>query len=155
MVLNILIAEDNKFTAVQYKKYLESKGYNVTVFTESVKCLEKFKSELRYKKIVLKEDGAPYDYVLLDHDMPKMTGSEIATKIRKLSEKQKIIFLSAYGQRIIESQESRRDDFLQIIQKPFSLEFLYEKIKPKNFTTLARSQVNDMLTITQSSETFR
>jgi len=155
MILNILIAEDNKFTAIQYKKYLESKGYKVTVFTESVKCLEKFKSELRYKKIVLKEDGAPYDYVLLDHDMPKMTGSEIATKIRKLSEKQKIIFLSADGQSIIENQENRRDEFLQIIQKPFSLEFLYEKIKPKNFTTLARSQVNDMLTITQSSETFR
>jgi CheY-like chemotaxis protein len=155
MVLNILIAEDNKFTAVQYKKYLESKGFNVTVFTESVRCLEKFKSEFRYKKIVLKESGAPYDYVLLDYDMPKMTGAEIATKVRKLSPKQKIIFLSAYGQKIIENQENRRDEFLQIIQKPFSLEFLYEKIKPKNFTTLARSQVNDMLTITQSPETIR
>ena len=72
-----------------------------------------------------------------------------------LSPKQKIIFLSAYGQRIIEQQESRRDEFLQIIQKPFSLEFLYEKIKPKSFTTLKRSQVNDMLTITQSPETIR
>jgi len=155
MVLNILIAEDNKFTALQYKKYLEAKGYKVTVFTESIKCWDKFKSEYRYKKIVLKDEGAPYDYVLLDHDMPKMTGSEIATRIRKLSIKQKIIFLSAYGQKVIENQESRRDEFLQIIQKPFSLEFLYEKIKPKSFTTLARSQVNDMLTITQSPETIR
>lgn len=155
MVLNVLIAEDNKFTALQYKKYLESKGYKVTVFTESIKCWNKFQSEFRYKKIVLKENGAPYDYVLLDHDMPKMTGAEIATRIRKLSPKQKIIFLSAYGQTIIKNQESRRDEFLQIIQKPFSLEFLYEKIKPKSFTTIKRSAENDMLTITQSPETIR
>lgn len=155
MVRDLLIAEDNQFTAMQYKKFFEANGYKVNVYTEGMKCLEKYKSELRYKKIVLKENTAPYDYVLLDHDMPKITGSEIATKIREQFPKQKIIFLSAYGQSIIKSQESRHDEFLQIIQKPFSLEFLLEKIKPKSFTTIKRSNENEMLTTTQSPETIR
>ena len=47
MVRKLLIAEDNKFTATQYKKFLEANGYKVTIFNDGIKCLEKFKSELR------------------------------------------------------------------------------------------------------------
>ena len=103
MVRKLLIAEDNKFTAKQYKKFLETKGYKVTVFNDGEKCLEKFKNELRYNRVVLKDKSAPYNFVLLDHDMPKMNGSEVSKKIRKLCPEQKIIFLSAYGQNILKA----------------------------------------------------
>lgn len=156
MVRKLLIAEDNKFTAIQYKKFLETKGYKITIFNDGAKCLEKFKSELRYNQVVLKEKSAPYDYVLLDHDMPKMSGSEVSEIIRKLCPKQKIIFLSAYGQNILKSHESSKDGFLQIIQKPFSLEFLLDKVEPKSFTTIKRTnQESTVMTSTQSPETVR
>ncbi|MCH7966659.1 MAG: response regulator [Thaumarchaeota archaeon] len=156
MVRKLLIAEDNKFTAVQYKKFLEAKGYTVTVFNDGVKCFEKYRSELKYNQVILKDKSAPYDYVLLDHDMPKMTGAEVAKKIYKQCPKQKIIFLSAYGQSILTSLDSTKEGFLQIIQKPFSLEFLLKKITPKSFTSIKRiNQESSLMTATQSPETVR
>jgi len=156
MVRKLLIAEDNEFTAIQYKKFLEANGYQVTVFNDGVKCLEKYRSELRYRQVVLKDKSAPYDYVLLDHDMPKMTGAEVAKKIHELCPEQKIIFLSAYGQSILTSHESSKEGFLRIIQKPFSLEFLLKKIEPKSFTSIKRTnQESSVMTSTQSPETIR
>ena len=156
MVRKVLIAEDNKFTAMQYKKFLEANGYDVTVFNDGRNCLEKYRNEFRYRRVVLKDRSAPYDYVLLDHDMPKMSGAEVSKKIRKHCPEQKIIFLSAYGQSILKSHESSKEGFLQIIQKPFSLEFLLKKIEPKSFTSIKRTNHNDtVMTDTQSAETVR
>ena len=153
MVRNVLIAEDNKLTAMQYKKFLEANGYTVTLFNDGIRCLEKFNSELRYRKVVLKDKTAPYDYVLLDHDMPKMSGAEVSKKIHRQCPEQKIIFLSAYGQTILNSNESSKDAYLQIIQKPFSLDFLLNKIEPKSFSSIKRTN-HEVLTYTQSSETI-
>ncbi|CAD6520539.1 CheY-like receiver [metagenome] len=156
MVLELLIAEDNKFTATQYKKFLESKGYKTTIFNDGAKCLEKFTNELRYRRVVLKDKSPPYHCVLLDHDMPKMNGSEVYEKIHKMCPEQKVVFLSAYGQTILKSQEGSREASLQIIQKPFSLDFLLKKIEPKSFVSIKRTNVNDgVLTATQSPETIR
>ena len=155
MVRKLLIAEDNTFTTLQYKKFLTSNGYKVTVFNEGISCLEKYKNELKYRRVVLKDKSAPYDYVLLDHDMPKMTGAEVAKQIYKLCPIQKILFLSAYGQSILNSNENSKEGALQIIQKPFSLEFLLGKVEPKSFSSIKRTTENDVLTSTQSPETVR
>jgi len=156
MVRNLLIAEDNKFTATQYKKFLEANGYKVTIFNDGIRCLEKYKKELRYKQIVMKDKSAPYDYVLLDHDMPKMKGVEVSKIIRKKCPKQKIIYLSAYGQSILESYESSKEEFLQIVQKPFSLKFLLNKLEPKSFTSIKRTNQDiGLMTASQSPETVR
>ncbi|QLH06883.1 response regulator [Nitrosopumilus ureiphilus] len=156
MARKLLIAEDNKFTAIQYKKFFDVNGYKVTVFNDGAKCLEKYASELKYKRIVLKDKTPPYDYVLLDHDMPKMSGAEVSKKIYRQCPEQKIIFLSAYGQNILKSHESSKEGSLQIMQKPFSLEFLLKKIEPKSFTSIKRTnQENNVMTSTQNPETVR
>jgi two-component system cell cycle response regulator CpdR len=155
MVRKVLIAEDNKFTAMQYKKFLEANGYDVTVFNDGAHCLEKYQNEFRYRRVVLKDRLAPYDYVLLDHDMPKMSGADVSKKIRKHCPDQKIIFLSAYGESILQSHESSKEGFLQIVQKPFSLEFLLKKIEPKSFTSVKRPNTDNVMTATQSAETIR
>lgn len=156
MTRKLLIAEDNKFTAMQYKKFLETNGYKVTIFNDGANCLEKFKNELRYNQVVLKDKTAPYSYVLLDHDMPKMNGSEVSKTIRKLCPQQKIIFLSAYGENILKSHESSKDGYLQIMQKPFSLEFLLNKVEPKSFTAIKRTNHgSSVMTSSQSPETVR
>ena len=156
MVRKLLIAEDNKFTATQYKKFFEANGYKVTIFNDGIGCLAKYKSELKYNKIVLKDKSAPYDYVLLDHDMPNMTGAEVSKIIREKCPRQKIIYLSAYGQSILGSHESSKEEFLQIVQKPFSLKFLLNKITPKSFTSIKRSNPDSgWMTMTQSPETVR
>lgn len=155
MTRKLLIAEDNRFTATQYKKFLESKGYDVAVFYNGAYCIEKFKKELRYKRVVLHDDSPPYDYVMLDHDMPKMNGSDASKIIHKLCPQQKILFLSAYGQNILQSHDNSKEGFLQIMQKPFSLDFLLKKIEPKSFSSIKRSDHGKMMTSTQSPETVR
>jgi len=139
MKRKLLIAEDNVFTANQYKIFLEKNGYEVTVCNNGVACLNKFNREFKYKHVVLKEKSAPYDYILLD----------------KLCPKQKICFLSAYGQNIIQKYTLNRDGALQILQKPFSLEFLLKKLEPKTFSIVKRRSENNVLTTTQSSESIR
>lgn len=155
MLRKLLIAEDNIFTATQYKKFLEKNGYTVTLCHDGTSCLDKFNKELKYKKVVLKEDSSPFDFVLLDHDMPKTTGAEVAEKIHKVCPKQKIYFLSAYGQKIIQSCGIPKDGSLQILQKPFSLEFLLKKLEPKIFSIINRESKNNLFTATQSPETIR
>ena len=154
MAKKLLIAEDNKFTATQYKKFLESKGYDVTVFYNGAHCIEKFKNELRYKRIILHDSSPPFDYVLLDHDMPKMNGSDASKIIHNLCPKQKIIFLSAYGQNILNSHDDSKEGFLQIMQKPFSLNFLLKKIETKSFSSIKRSN-DHIITTASSPETIR
>ena len=46
MALNILVAEDNKFTAMQYKMALEKEGHKVTLAKDGSECVEKYVSEL-------------------------------------------------------------------------------------------------------------
>ncbi|MCE9652477.1 MAG: response regulator [Nitrosarchaeum sp.] len=156
MDLELLIAEDNTFTATQYKKFLEAKGYKITIFNDGAKCFEKFTNEFRYRRVVLKDKSPPYYCVLLDQDMPKMKGTEVYEKIHKMCPEQKIVFLSAQGQNILRAQEGTKEGFLQIIQKPFSLEFLLKKIEPKSFVTIKRTnQQETVMTATQSPETVR
>lgn len=155
MERKLLIAEDNMFTLTQYKKFLEANGYKVTVCSDGLQCITKYFNEIKYRQVVLKDDSPPFDFVLLDHDMPKMNGSDVAFQIHKQCPKQRIYFLSAYGQNIIRAYPSSKDDCLQILQKPFSLEFLLKKLQPKLFSSVARTnQENNLLTATQSNETI-
>jgi len=155
MIRSLLIAEDNIFTATQYKKFLENNNYKIEICNDGLSCLNKFHRELKYKRVVLKEKSAPFDFVLLDHDMPKMSGAQVAEKIHKLCPNQKILFLSAYGQKIIHTCGITRDGSLQILQKPFSLEFLLKKLEPKTFGLINRKKENTLLTSTQTSESIR
>jgi len=40
--LNILVAEDNMFTAQQYNKILEKNGHNVILAKDGEECIQKF-----------------------------------------------------------------------------------------------------------------
>ena len=155
MKRTLLIAEDNAFTAMQYKKFLENHGYKVELCYDGQSCLTKFKRELKYRVVVLKDNSPPFDYVLLDHDMPNLSGAEVAERIYKICPKQRIYFLSAYGHKIVQSCGIPREDILQILQKPFSLDFLAKKLEPKTFKIVKRRADNHLLTATQSPESIR
>ena len=67
MSQRILIAEDNKFTSMQYVKLLETKNHIVTVAVDGAECLDKYSASLKDES----SDGA-YDVLILDHSMPKI-----------------------------------------------------------------------------------
>jgi len=120
MVLNILIAEDNEFTASQYSRILDKYGHKVVITKDGKECLKKYTDET--KRSEFKTLGeSPFDIVVLDQAMPKMTGREVADKILKTNPNQRIIFASAYA---LCGENDASDEFkenVEFLQKPFSL----------------------------------
>lgn len=117
---SILIAEDNQFTALQYNKILGKYGHQVLITKDGEECLEKYKKEFE-KNIKNNHLTTPFDVVILDQSMPKMTGREVAEDILKINPNQRIVFASAYNvARENESAEDFEENF-EFLQKPFSL----------------------------------
>ena len=77
MTLNILIAEDNDFTALQYNRILEKYGHKVIVTKDGEECLQRYKDEKKKNKHKM-FGKSPFDVVVLDQSMPKKTGKEVA-----------------------------------------------------------------------------
>ena len=164
MALNILIAEDNDFTSKQYKTALEKNGHTVTITKDGEECFDIYNDEVKYHELFKQQKNSPYDIVLLDQNMPRKTGTETAKDILKLRRNQRIIFLSAYGEKILKDVADVLDDSIQIIQKPFSLDFLLKKIEGRIInsranrdlkTRLKGTKENNLMTITQSEESIR
>ena len=127
MTLNILIAEDNDFTALQYNRILEKYGHKVIVTKDGEECLQRYKAEK--KKNEHKMLGkSPFDVVVLDQSMPKKTGKEVANEILKTTPNQRIIFASAYA---LGGENEIAEDFkenVEFLQKPFSLTKLIRQV---------------------------
>ena len=164
MALNILVAEDNEFTAKQYKTALEKKGHQVTLTKDGEECFDVYNDEVKYSELFKKSKQSPFDIVLLDQNMPKKTGIEVAKEILGLRGSQRIIFLSAYAQKILVDVDNVKEDTIQILQKPFSLDFLVKKIEGRILNSRANrtledrikgDQVNNLMTITQDKESIR
>lgn len=164
MALNILVAEDNEFTAKQYKTALEKKGHQVTLTKDGEECFDIYNDEVKYSELFKKSKQSPFDIVLLDQNMPKKTGIEVAKEILGLRGNQRIIFLSAYAQKILVGADNVKEDTIQILQKPFSLDFLVKKIEGRILNSRANrtledrikgDQVNNLMTITQDKEAIR
>ena len=164
MPLNILIAEDNDYTSKQYKTALEKKGHRVILTKDGVECFEVYNDEAKYAELFKKDTHPPFDVVLLDQNMPRKTGTQAAKEILGIRRNQRIIFLSAFGQKILQNVFDVKDDTVQIIQKPFSLDFLVRKIEGRVINSRANrnledrlkgEQTNNLMTITQDQEAIR
>jgi len=164
MPLNILIAEDNDFTSKQYKTALEKKGHNVTLTKDGEECFEVYNDEAKYEELFKKNKQLPFDVVLLDQNMPRKKGTDTAKEILEVRKNQRILFLSAFGQQILENVFDVKEDTVQIIQKPFSLDFLVRKIEGRVINSRANRNLearlkgeptNNLMTITQDQEAIR
>lgn len=125
--MNILIAEDNQFTATQYDRILRKYGHRVVITKDGSECLQKYRDNLK-KTEFESLDANPFDVVVLDQSMPKKSGSEVANEILSVKPTQKIIFASAYA--LSGNKESERlEDKVEYLQKPFSLNSFVQKIQ--------------------------
>ncbi len=118
MSMNILIAEDNKYTAFQYDKILQKNGHKVTIAKDGEECVKLYKQGM--KNGTNKVQDNPYDVVVLDQSMPKKVGSQAAQEILKERPSQRIIFASAYGI-TAEKNYEKFNERVEFLQKPFSL----------------------------------
>jgi CheY-like chemotaxis protein len=128
LTLNILIAEDNEFTSLQYNRILEKEGHKVVIAKDGEECLQKFKDEKK-KNISKSHAKGPFDVVVLDQSMPKKTGKQVADEILKSTPNQRIIFASAYA---LGSDNTLTENFkekVEFLQKPFSLKKLVRQVR--------------------------
>ena len=121
MQKRILVAEDNKFTAMQYEKILESQNHLVEVAIDGDECIEK------YTKSLNGDSDEKFDVLILDHSMPKRSGAEVAADILSLDPDQKIILASAYALST-EKNYSKLKDKVTFLQKPFELTRIIELV---------------------------
>jgi DNA-binding response OmpR family regulator len=79
----ILIIDDNAEVTKALKSAIEIAGVKVTTFNDSVEAVRSFRADA-------------YDMILLDFNMPALNGFETYRELRKVDEKVKICFLSAF-----------------------------------------------------------
>lgn len=120
----ILVVEDEKSIRDAVTAYLEKEGYWVTPAADGLAALESF-------------DKHPYDLVVLDLMLPKMSGEQVCAEIRDTSDVP-IIMLTAKGEEEdrISGLEIGADDYLV---KPFSPRELVARVR----ALLRRAHVGD------------
>lgn len=125
--LNILIAEDNQFTATQYDRILRKYGHRVTITRDGEECLQKYQEKMEKTEFDTLEKH-PFDVVVLDQSMPKKSGTDVAKQILNKNPAQKIIFASAYA--LTGSENTKGiEDKVEYLQKPFSLNSFVQKVQ--------------------------
>lgn len=128
MPLNILVAEDNVFTATQYTKALQKNGHKVTLAKDGEECLQLYESEISKSEFDSIEKN-PFDVVLLDNNMPKKSGVEVAKEILDKKPNQRIIFASAYDLNSLLKTPGKMADSIEILEKPFSLNSMVSRVQ--------------------------
>jgi PAS domain S-box-containing protein len=113
---NALIIDDEKDVADVIGGMLKSLGYQVTIVNSGRKAINLYKRKIRF------------DVVILDLNMPKMSGKETFMKLKELDPKVRVIISTGYGDRIMDTSfwHDAIDTFLQ---KPYQIEELSEKIR--------------------------
>ena len=83
--LDILVVDDEEELRAMLELVLSSHGLRVEVATSGEEALERCET-----------NGAPFDVVVLDHRMPRLTGAEVARRLRESGYPSPIILFSAY-----------------------------------------------------------
>lgn len=84
MSLGILIIDDEPYLPHQFARYLRKHGYEVSTAADGEAGLQELSSNT-------------IDLVLLDLRLPKLSGLEVLTQIRKLDPELPVVMLTAYG----------------------------------------------------------
>lgn len=106
---HILFVDDEQMIVNLAKELLESVGYAVSGVTSPVQAYEMFR--------IAPQD---FDLVLLDQNMPQMTGVELAEKISAIRPELPIIMATGYA-RNLTTERVTAAGILTVISKPYSL----------------------------------
>ena len=129
--MRILIAEDEPDLLIQYRTILEDSGHEVFTVDDGDKGISIYKKEFEKLSSDDSDLETPFDVVVLDYQMPKKNGLEVAKEILGISPKQRIIFASAYVQETLVDSIKNLNQIVELLQKPFGLQALVDTIEDK------------------------
>lgn len=106
---NILFVDDEKEITYMGKKMLESLGYTVDIRTDGFSALHEIQTNKQ-----------KYDLLVTDQNMPKMLGTDLVKRAKKIRPDLKVILITGYEDSIKEGSISEYD-VAEIIMKPLIL----------------------------------
>jgi CheY-like chemotaxis protein len=118
----ILVVDDEPDNAFIFTRGLEDGGFEVDAFTDPLFALSAFKEDKRRK----------YDLLILDIKMPDMNGFELYEQIKKIDDKVKVCFLTAYGEGYTEEFKKMFPSSslgVSFIRKPIRVDDFVKKVK--------------------------
>ncbi len=124
----ILLVDDEVDITTVFTLALADNGFEVDAFNDPIQALSGFRS-------------GSYDLALIDYKMPNMNGFELYREIRKIDERVKVCFITAfevYHEELKKKFQSNLDtspqykqeiDVKCFIQKPIDIDELVKRIK--------------------------
>ena len=119
----ILVVDDEPDNASIFTMGLEDDGFKVDTFTDPLSALSVFKEDKRRRK---------YDLLILDIKMPDMNGFELYEQIKKIDDKVKVCFLTAYGEGYTEEFKKMFPSSslgVSFVRKPIRVDDLVKKVR--------------------------
>ena len=119
----LLVVDDEPDITLAFSMGLEDNGFTVDAFNDPLSALESFKEEKK-----------SYALALLDVNMPKMNGFELYNEIRKIDDKVKVCFVTAFDIRREKEDDLKaagtlNDEKPAIIRKPITIDDLVKRVK--------------------------
>ncbi|HHD56588.1 MAG TPA: response regulator, partial [Desulfobulbaceae bacterium] len=114
---SILFADDEQAIRELVQTYLEKYGYQLTTCKNGEEAWKNFAAE-----------PAKWDLVVTDQNMPRMTGTELIQKIRKIRPDIPIILATGYSENI-SAQEFVKLNISAMLQKPTPMNKMVEYIR--------------------------
>jgi two-component system, OmpR family, response regulator ChvI len=116
----ILLVDDEPDITLAFSMGLEDSGFVVDAFNDSLLALEAFK------------ENKSYTLALLDIKMPKMNGFELCNEMRKVNDKVKVCFVTAFD--IQKDEEDLKavatlNEKPVIIRKPITIDDLVKRVR--------------------------
>lgn len=113
----VLVVDDEAPVAIVISKTLARLGYDVSTFTNPVEAL----------RAVEKLPGR-FDLLFTDFNMPQMTGTELAKRVRQLRPELPVILCTGH-RGLIDEAERERLGLRLVIDKPFTSEALARALR--------------------------
>lgn len=116
--ISIIVVDDEIELANLFKEYIQTCSLNAVSFTDSLLALE-----------YLKDNSKKFSLLMTDLRMPKMSGIDLATEVRKINENIKIILITAFMKEdLIDDVRFKSARIDQVVQKPVKFATLKESI---------------------------
>jgi signal transduction histidine kinase/CheY-like chemotaxis protein len=112
----ILLADDEVEIGTSIGRILEMNNLDVTVVSDGNMALDTFTSS----------EG--FDVVVLDFNMPGLSGQEVSVKLLEINPNQEILFITGFNEVNVNIKEQ---ESLDLLQKPFDHTALIGKLVPK------------------------
>lgn len=117
--ISIIVVDDEIELANLFKEYIQTCSLNAVSFTDSLLALE-----------YLKDNSKKFSLLMTDLRMPKMSGIDLATEVRKINENIKIILITAFmTEDLIDDVRFKSARIDQVVQKPVKFATLKESIR--------------------------